>query len=208
MNAKNQNNKPNQQSNDSKTSESKTSTAHDKNKVINLQRIYVRDISLEVPNAPHVFEKEWRPKVDAHVNSSSRMIKDNVYESSLKIEVTAKNDSKIAFIVDVTQCGSFVLANLNREELSRTLGVTCPNTLFPYARETLDNLLMKGGMPPMHLAQINFHVLYETQKRDAEARAPADSNSGGGDGSGKDQDLTQNLNKKFVINIPQKDKIN
>ncbi len=205
MNAKDtkdQNNKPNQQSNDSKTS-----TANDKNKVINLQRIYVRDISLEVPNAPHVFEKEWRPKVDAHVNSSSRMIKDNVYESSLKIEVTAKNDSKIAFIVDVTQCGSFVLANLNREELSRTLGITCPNTLFPYARETLDNLLMKGGMPPMHLAQINFHALYETQKRDAEARAAADPNSGGGD-SDKDQDLTQDLNKKLVINIPQKDKIN
>ncbi|MBE8183078.1 MAG: protein-export chaperone SecB [Candidatus Portiera sp.] len=173
---------------------SKKSAPATNQKVINLQKIYVRDISLEVPNAPHIFGKEWRPKVDAHINISSREIGEGVYESSLKVDITAKNNSKIAFIVEITQCGSFLIKNLTTEEISRTLGITCPNTLFPYARETLDNLLLKGGMPPMHLAQINFNALYDNRKN-SEQQAGANQKE-------------QELKKKLVIESPPEGRLN
>lgn len=165
-------------------------------KVITLQRIYVKDISLEVPNSPQIFTQEWQPKVDAHINTNSREMQNDIYESILKIEITAKNNSKVAFIIDVTQCGSFLLKNLTKDELMQTLGVTCPNTLFPYARETIDNLLMKGGMPPLHLAQINFHALYENRNIAHKQAAQ------------KQEDSKQGLKKKIVIESPPEGKLN
>lgn len=179
------------------------SVATDK-KVINLQRIYVKDISLEVPNAPQIFGKEWHPKVDAHINTNSREIQEGVYESSLKIEITAKNNSKVAFIVEVTQCGTFLIKNLTKEELTRTLGVTCPNTLFPYARETVDNLLMKGAMPPLHLAQINFNALYENRKNSAKQEGGREVNAE----QKNDSDTKPGLKKKLVIESPPEGKLN
>lgn len=166
-------------STDKKRSKAKASNkskldSKDENKVINLQRIYVRDLSFEVPNAPEVFAKQWEPKVDVHINTKWRKVEDNIYEVVIKIEVTAKNDGKIAFITEVEQAGSFLITNLSKEELARALISTCPNTLFPYVRETLDNLLIKGSLPPMHLAQINFHVLYEEKLRRQKGRKQKD----------------------------------
>ena len=135
-------------------------------KIINLQRIYVKDISFELPNSPTLFLKKWEPKVDVRINTRWRDVGQDTYESILKIEVSAKNQGKMAFVAEVEQAGTFYIVNLNKKELMQALISACPNTLFPYARETLDHLLLKASLPPMHLDQINFQQVYEAKIRE------------------------------------------
>ena len=142
--------------------------ADSKKKVINLQRIYVRDLSFEIPNAPSIFTKNWKPSVDVRINTNSRKIKEDLYESYIRIDITAKNESKVAFVAEVEQAGTFYIANLTQEELSRALVIACPDILFPYAREALDNMLIRGSLPPMHLAQVNFQALYDAKRQEIE----------------------------------------
>lgn len=155
----------------------------------------MRDISLEVPNDPPVVGSIWRPKVDVNIHTSSRKLPESFYESILKVEITAKSNGKLAFIVEVTQCGSFLLKNLNEEEMLITLGMTCPTTLFPYARETIDNLLVKGGMPPLHLAQVNFNTAVQSRTANKQPEQTQD-------------DANKGLKKKLVIESSPKGKLN
>ncbi len=125
-----------------------------------IQRIYVRDVSFESPKTPEIFLKEWKPAVNLDLNTRQNSLEDSVYEVVLTLSATAKIDDDVAFIAEVQQAGIFLIKGLGADDVSHMLGSFCPNLLFPYARETLDNLVVKGSFPALMLAPINFDALY------------------------------------------------
>lgn len=134
-----------------------------------LQRIYTKDISFEAPNSPAAFTKQWKPEVKLDLNTSGRKVDEQHYEVSVKVTITAKNDDETAFLVELVQCGLFVAINIPEQQLGAMLGAMCPNILFPYLRENIDNLVVKGGFPALMLAPINFEALYQKRAQEAQA---------------------------------------
>lgn len=141
-----------------------------------LQRIYTKDISFESPGSPNIFRKQWQPKINVDLNTKSDAIDEQGnFEVVLTITLTAKVEEETAFLVEVQQAGIFMISGLKDDSLRMALGTAAPNILFPYARENIDSLCVKGGFPPVMLAPVNFDALYQQ----AMAQAAAD----GGDGS-------------------------
>jgi preprotein translocase subunit SecB len=127
-----------------------------------MQRIYTKDISFESPATPDVFKKQWQPAVNVDLNTKSEKIDDNGnFEVVLSITITAKVEEETAFLVEVQQAGIFMITGIEGEDLRRVLGTAAPNILFPYARESIDSLCVKGGFPPVMLAPVNFDALYQ-----------------------------------------------
>jgi preprotein translocase subunit SecB len=127
-----------------------------------MQRIYNKDISFESPATPAVFRKQWQPKVNVDLNTRSNPLDDNGnFEVVLSITLTAKVDEETAFLVEVQQAGIFFITGFTEEQLRRVLGTAAPNILFPYARENIDSLVVKGGFPPVMLAPVNFDALFD-----------------------------------------------
>lgn len=142
-----------------------------------MQRIYTKDISFESPSTPDVFKKQWQPKVNVDLNTKSDAIDEQGnFEVVLSITITAKVDEDTAFLVEVQQAGIFLITGFEGEDLRRVLGTAAPNILFPYARESIDALCVKGGFPPVMLAPVNFDALYQQAlaQAAAQAQAPAD----------------------------------
>lgn len=141
--------------------------------VFNIQRVYVRDVSFESPNAPGIFTKEWKPEVNMDLDTKSNKIDDHNFEVILSITVTAKLEEQTAFLVEVQQAGIFTIANLPEQALAHALGSQCPGILFPYAREAVSNLVNRGTFPPLNLAPVNFDAMFAqyVQKRAAEVQA-------------------------------------
>jgi preprotein translocase subunit SecB len=138
-----------------------------------LQRIYTKDISLESPATPAVFRKQWQPQVNVDLGTKSEKIDDaDNYEVVLTITITAKIDGETAFLIEVQQAGIFLMKGFSADELRRIAGTAAPNILFPYARECIDTLCVKGGFPPVMLAPINFDAMYQQALAQAQA-APA-----------------------------------
>ncbi len=138
-----------------------------------LQRIYLKDLSFESPRAPQVFQGAWKPNINLELNTRHAELGDGMYEVVLNLTITAKNDGdEVAFLAEVQQAGIFQIRGLEEAALQQTLGSFCPNILFPYARETVDNLVGKGSFPVLMLAPVNFDAIYaETLKRKAEMEA-------------------------------------
>ncbi|MBN7798792.1 protein-export chaperone SecB [Parahaliea mediterranea] len=145
-----------------------------------MQRIYTKDLSFESPGSPGIFRKQWQPKVNVDLNTKSDKIDDNGnYEVVLTITITAKVDDETAFLVEVQQAGIFFISGIEGENLRRVLGTACPNILFPYARENIDAIVVKGGFPPVMLAPVNFEGLYQQALAQAQAQASAEGAEGG-----------------------------
>jgi len=125
-----------------------------------IHKIYTKDISFEAPNAPAVFNDEWKPEVNLDLNSQGRSIGENTYEVVLSLTVTTTNNEKTAFLVEVQQAGIFGISGFGPEDLSHMIGSFCPNILFPYAREAISDLVTRGGFQPLLLAPVNFDMLY------------------------------------------------
>jgi preprotein translocase subunit SecB len=136
-----------------------------------LQRFYVKDSSFESPNAPESFQKQWKPEVKLDLNSRSRKLADDTYEVDVKVTATAENEGETAFLVEVVLGGIFHIKGVEGEQLQHMLGAFCPNILFPYVRETIDQLVVKGSFPALMLAPINFEALYQ-QLQTQQAQAP------------------------------------
>lgn len=132
-----------------------------------LQRIYLKDASFEVPNAPRVFLQAWNPEISIDLATGMAQLEDgNHYEVTLSLTVTAKNDNQVAFLVEVQQAGIFQAIGFPDEELAPLLGAYCPNLLFPYAREAISDLVGKGSFPQLLLQPINFDAVFaENQRR-------------------------------------------
>lgn len=127
-----------------------------------IQKIYIKDVSFESPNSPAVFsEDDWAPEINVQLNTESNDIAENVIEVVLKITVTAKHKESTAFLVELHQAGIFTLEGFDPEEKSGMLGSYCPNVLFPFAREAINDLIGKGGFPQLLLAPVNFDALYQ-----------------------------------------------
>ncbi|MCO6059757.1 protein-export chaperone SecB [Pseudomonas sp. MOB-449] len=125
-----------------------------------LQRIYVRDLSFEAPKSPEVFRQEWAPNVSLDLNTRQKQLDGDFHEVVLTLSVTVKNGEETAFIAEVQQAGIFLIKGLDAASMSHTLGAFCPNILFPYARETLDSLVIRGSFPALMLSPVNFDALY------------------------------------------------
>ena len=141
-----------------------------------LQRIYVKDVSFEAPNTPQAFTKEWKPEIKLDLNSGARKLDDNHYEVFIKVTITAVNAGETAFLVELVQGGLFAFVNIPEQQMQPMLGALCPNILFPYVRESVDALVVKGGFPALMLSPINFEALYQ-QRMAQEAAASATAES-------------------------------
>ncbi len=140
-----------------------------------LQRIYVRDLSFEAPKSPEIFRQEWTPSVAMDLNTRQKSLDGDFHEVVLTLSVTVKNGEETAFIAEVQQAGIFLIKGLDAASMSHTLGAFCPNILFPYARETLDSLVIRGSFPALMLAPVNFDALYaqELQRMQQAAQSEA-----------------------------------
>ncbi|HSC83826.1 MAG TPA: protein-export chaperone SecB [Pseudomonas sp.] len=140
-----------------------------------LQRIYVKDLSFEAPKSPEIFRQEWTPSVALDLNTRQRQLEGDFSEVVLTLSVTVKNGEEVAFIAEVQQAGIFLIKGLDAASMSHTLGAFCPNILFPYARETLDSLVVRGSFPALMLAPVNFDALYaqELQRMQTTGEATA-----------------------------------
>jgi len=120
-----------------------------------MQRIYTKDISFESPSTPNIFKKQWQPKVNVDLNTKSDKIdEEGNFEVVLTITITAKVDDETAFLVEVQQAGIFFITGIEDENLRRVLATAAPNILFPYARESIDTVCVKGGFPAVMLAPV------------------------------------------------------
>ena len=137
-----------------------------------IQKIYLKDVSLESPNAPTVFtDGEWKPEINVQLNSSHQVMGEDLYEVVLTITITAKQNKKTAFLVEVKQAGLFTLSGFPKENLEGMLGAYCPESLFPFAREAVADFVNKGGFPPLILNPVNFNALYTQQVQQQQAAA-------------------------------------
>ena len=133
--------------------------------VFNIEKIYVKDFSVEVPNAPAIFLEREAPQMDMQLNTQSAKVDNNIYQTVLTLTITAKIKDKTAFMVELHQAGIFRIENLPQEAMEPALGVGCPNILFPYAREAVSDAVLKAGFPPLMLQPVNFELLYMQQQQ-------------------------------------------
>ena len=130
------------------------------NPQFSLQRIYVKDLSFEAPKSPEIFRQDWAPSVQLDLNTRHKELEAGFHEVVLSLSVTVKTGEEVAFIAEVQQAGIFLIQGLDPASMSHTLGAFCPNLLFPYAREALDSLVIRGSFPALMLAPVNFDALY------------------------------------------------
>jgi preprotein translocase subunit SecB len=140
--------------------------------VFSIEKLYVKDISLEIPNAPQVFLEREAPTVDIQLHHNSTQVDDGVYQTTLTVTVTAKAKDKTMFLVEAGQAGVFVIRNIPPAELDAVLGIACPNILFPYAREVVSDIVVRAGFPPVVLNPVNFEAIYQAQREQQAAQAP------------------------------------
>ena len=130
-----------------------------------IEKIYVKDASLEIPNAPQIFTDRTQPQIGIELSNFAQRLEENVFEVAIKVTVTSKIEDKTVFLVEVTQAGIFQIRNVPEENLEMIVGITCPNILFPYARETVSDLVVRAGFQPVLLNPINFEALFAQQKQ-------------------------------------------
>ena len=128
-----------------------------------IERIYVKDLSLENPGAPQSFQMTETPQIEIGLRTRAEQIAPDVYECVLTLTVTATAAQKTVFLIEASQAGIFTIKGVPAEQLQPVLAIHCPTVLFPYARETVADATMRAGFPPVHLAPINFEMLYQQQ---------------------------------------------
>jgi preprotein translocase subunit SecB len=137
----------------------------------NIQRIYLKDMSLEQPNSPAIFLEQEGPNIEIQIDVGNEKLADDIYEATVTVTITAKIRDKIAFLVEGKQGGIFELRNIPADQLDPLLGIACPNIIYPYLRANIADMVTRGGFPPIHLTEINFEVFYQ-QRKQALEQAP------------------------------------
>jgi preprotein translocase subunit SecB len=141
--------------------------------VFSIEKVYVKDLSLEIPNAPQVFLERETPQVDIQLHHNSTGVEDGVYQTVLTVTVTAKVGERTLFLVEAAQAGIFTARNIPQQELEPVLGIACPNILFPYVREVISDTVVRAGFPPVILAPVNFEAIFAAQRNQQQAQEPA-----------------------------------
>ena len=138
-----------------------------------MEKIYVKDISLEIPHAPQIFLERESPQIDVQLHTLAESFDKGLYEVVVGATVTARIGEKVMFLIEVKQAGVFQVHNLSGKELEQVLAVMCPNTLFPYLREAVSDVSVRAGFAPVLLNPINFEMLYQQQKQQSQEAATA-----------------------------------
>lgn len=141
---------------------------------LNLQKIYTKDISFEVPDAPKVFQLQGQPGVELNLSQRVNTLSETVFEVVLSVTVTCKIEEKTAYLAEVHQAGIFGVAGFDPASQENVLSTYCPNVLFPYVRQIVSDMVQGGGFPPLYLQPINFDAIYAEQQR-RRSEAPAES---------------------------------
>ena len=133
--------------------------------VFQIQRIYLKDLSLEQPNSPQVLLEQAHPQVDINLGLAAAPVADGLYEVSVTATVTTKVGEKTLFLVEAKQAGIFELRNIPQEQLQPIIGIACPQIVYPYLRATVSDICTRAGFPPVLLAEVNFQAMYEAQQQ-------------------------------------------
>ena len=147
--------------------------ADDLQPLFNIEKLYVKDLSVEVPNAPAIFLERESPQIDVNLSTANMAMGDNLYQASITVTVTAKAGDKTMFLVECAQVGIFRIQNVPDDQLPMVLGIGCPNIVFPYLRETVSDVVIRAGFPPVLLNPVNFEAIYQQQLTQQPADAPA-----------------------------------
>ncbi len=146
-----------------------------------MQRMYLKDLSFETPQGIEAFKKEWKPAVNQEMTTKTNKVDDGLFEVTLQLTITVKDGEEALYLVEVQQAGLFTVKGLEGQQLAQVLNTACPNMLFPYARETIDNVVVKGSFPALMLPPINFDALFvqaleqaKAQSQEKAADAPVD----------------------------------
>jgi preprotein translocase subunit SecB len=140
--------------------------------IFQIQRIYLKDMSLEQPNSPQILLNQEQPAVDIQLGVDATPVAEGLFEITVTATVHAKIAEKTVFMVEAKQAGIFELRNMPQEQLSPILGIACPQIVYPYLRGNVADLVQRAGFPPVHLAEINFQAMYEQQQASAAAGNP------------------------------------
>jgi preprotein translocase subunit SecB len=140
-----------------------------------IEKIYVKDVSLEIPNAPQIFTQQAQPQLEVRLDTAATPFSEGYYEASVSVTVTAKVGDKTLFLAEAVQAGIFQMRNVPPDDLRPLLGIACPTILFPYLRETISDLVVRGGFPPVLLAPVSFEALYVQRLQQEQQSGAADS---------------------------------
>ena len=140
--------------------------------VFQIQRVYLKESSLEQPNSPGILLVQEQPTVDIQLGVNAEPVADGIFEVSVTATVQTKIKDKTVFLVEVKQAGIFEIRNLEQEQMNQVMGIACPQIVYPYLRGNVADLIQRAGFPPVHLSEINFQAMFEQQQAQATAAAP------------------------------------
>lgn len=137
--------------------------------VFNIQRIYLKDLSLEQPNSPQILLEQAQPQVDINLSLAAEPVADGVYEVAVTATVTTKVNDKVLFLVEAKQAGIFEIRNIPDDQLQPIIGIACPGIVYPYLRAIVSDVCTRAGFPPVVLSEVNFQAMFEAQRAQAAA---------------------------------------
>jgi len=144
-----------------------------------IEKVYLKDMSLEIPNAPQVFMQQVQPQLEVRLDTGATPFTEGYFEATVSATVTAKVGDKTLFLAEAVQAGIFQMRNVAEADLQPLLGIACPTILFPYLREAISDLVIRGGFPPVLLAPVSFEALY-LQRMQQQQQQPPQGPEGGG----------------------------
>ena len=156
--------------------------------VFAIQRVYLKDLSVEIPHAPRIFLETQQPNVEVQMDVGSEQIAEGIYESTVTITITTKVGDKVAFLVEAKQGGIFEIRNVPEAQMPLLINVVCPNIVYPYLRSNVADTVQRTGFPPIHLAEINFEGLYQQRLAQMQAEQAQAGAAAVGNGSGNGAD--------------------
>ena len=148
--------------------------ADNQDPVFNIQRIYLKEASLEQPNSPAILLEQDAPNVEIQLGLGGEQVSDGLFEVTVTATATTKIGERTVFLVEAKQAGIFEIRNLPEDQMNGVMGVACPQIIYPYLRGNVADIVQRAGFPPVHLAEINFQAMYEQQLQAAAAEGPAD----------------------------------
>lgn len=143
----------------------------EENRAFSMQKIYVKDMSFESPRSPEIFTQDFQPQLNVDLNTEVNKLGDEIFEIVLHVTATVQHEEQAAFLIEVQQAGIFSIEGFPDEEMGPLLGAYCPTILFPYARETVSDIVGRGGFPQLLLEPVNFDMLYAQQVEKQQASA-------------------------------------
>jgi preprotein translocase subunit SecB len=146
--------------------------------VFQIQRIYLKDLSLEQPNSPQILLEQAQPQVEINLGLGAEPVADGIYEVTVTATVTTKVKDKVLFLVEAKQAGIFEIRNIPDDQLQPIIGIACPGIVYPYLRAIVSDVCTRAGFPPVTLSEVNFQAMFESQRAQAEAAAVSGNGSG------------------------------